>query len=205
MTEETKRPFEETAKAPVGDTGETPAAENAAEPELTGKEAKREEKHYKEENKKLAEQLAEAAAALEKAQSELADVTDKYMRVCAEYENFRRRSVKEREGIYSDAYADALKEIIPVIDNLERAANFTGPEQLGEGMKLIFKSAKDMLEKLGVEAFGEPGEAFDPNLHNAVMHVEDESLGEGVITDVFQKGYRKGDKIIRHAMVKTAN
>ncbi len=169
------------------------------------KKDKKEYKQLSEENRKLTAKLKETEEALEKAKTELADTNDKYLRVCAEYDNFRKRSAKERDGLYSDAYSDALKEVLPVIDNLERAAQYTEPDKVSEGLSLIFKSAAEMLTKLGVETFGEAGEQFDPNLHNAVMHVEDEEKGENEIIDVFQKGYRKGDKIIRHAMVRVAN
>ena len=166
---------------------------------------KKQTKQLKEENKKLTRENTEIRGKLDKAEKDLNETTDKYMRVCAEYDNFRKRSQKEREGIYADAYSDALKEVLPVIDNLERAAQYNEAEKLAEGLGLIFKSTKDMLSKLGVEEFGAAGDKFDPQLHNAVMHVEDDEHGEDEIVDVFQKGYRKGDKIIRHAMVKVAN
>ncbi len=169
------------------------------------KEASKEAKQLASENSALTAKLKEATEALEKAKAELADTNDKYLRVCAEYDNFRKRSAKERDGLYTDACSDALKEVLPVIDNLERASQYTEPEKVADGLALIFKSASEMLTKLGVETFGEAGEKFDPNIHNAVMHVEDEEKGENEITDVFQKGYKKGDRIIRHAMVKVAN
>ena len=169
------------------------------------KESSKEAKQLASENSALTAKLKEATEALEKAKAELADTNDKYLRVCAEYDNFRKRSAKERDGLYTDAYSDALKEVLPVIDNLERASQYTEPEKVADGLALIFKSASEMLTKLGVETFGEAGEKFDPNIHNAVMHVEDEEKGENEITDVFQKGYKKGDRIIRHAMVKVAN
>ena len=151
---------------------------------------KKQTKQLKEENKKLTRENTEIRGKLDKAEKDLNETTDKYMRVCAEYDNFRKRSQKEREGIYADAYSDALKEVLPVIDNLERAAQYNETEKLAEGLGLIFGAA---------------GDKFDPQLHNAVMHVEDDEHGEDEIVDVFQKGYRKGDKIIRHAMVKVAN
>ena len=166
---------------------------------------KKQTKQLKEENKKLTRENTEIKGKLDKAEKDLNETTDKYMRVCAEYDNFRKRSQKEREGIYADAYSDALKEVLPVIDNLERAAQYNEAEKLAEGLGLILRSTKDMLSKLGVEEFGTAGDKFDPTLHNAVMHVEDDEHGEDEIVDVFQKGYKKGDKIIRHAMVKVAN
>lgn len=168
-------------------------------------ELSKKDKKLREENRKLTAKNKELGDSLEKAQKEHDELQDKYLRVCAEYDNFRKRTQKERDGIFTDAYSDALKEILPIFDNLERAALYTEPDKLTEGLELIFKSAKEMLTKLGVEEFGAVGEKFDPNIHNAVMHVEDESVGEEEIIEVFQKGYKRGDKIIRHAMVKVAN
>ncbi len=142
---------------------------------------------------------------LEEKEAQINELNDKYLRLAAEYDNFRRRSAKEREGIYSDAYADAMAAIMPVIDNLERAAMYNDAEKVRAGLELTFKSFADTLDKLGIKAYGEAGETFDPNLHNAVMHIEDEEKGEGEIVEVFQKGYIKGDKVIRYAMVKVAN
>ena len=173
--------------------------------ELSKKDKKREDKQLREENRKLTAKNKELGDSLEKAQKEHDELQDKYLRVCAEYDNFRKRTQKERDGIFTDAYSDALKEILPIFDNLERAALYTEPDKLTEGLELIFKSAKEMLSKLGVEEFGAVGDKFDPNIHNAVMHIEDESVGEEEIIEVFQKGYKRGDKIIRHAMVKVAN
>ena len=130
---------------------------------------------------------------------------DKYLRMLAEYDNFRRRSQKDRENVYADAYSEALSELLPVLDNIERALNFADSANFADGMKAIVSQIDTAMEKLGIEKFGEAGDAFDPMLHNAVMHVEDENLGENVIAEVFQKGYKKGDRIIRHAMVKVAN
>ena len=142
---------------------------------------------------------------LEEKEAQINELNDKYLRLAAEYDNFRRRSAKEREGIYGDAYADAMAAIMPVIDNLERAAMYNDAEKVRAGLELTLKGFTDTLDKLGIKAFGEVGDAFDPNIHNAVMHVEDEEKGEGEIVDVFQKGYKKGDKVIRYAMVKVAN
>jgi molecular chaperone GrpE len=142
---------------------------------------------------------------LEEKEAQINELNDKYLRLAAEYDNFRRRSAKEREGIYADAYASAMSAIMPVIDNLERAAMYNDAEKVRAGLELTFKSFADTLERLDIKAFGEVGESFDPNIHNAVMHVEDEEKGEGEIVEVFQKGYIKGDKVIRYAMVKVAN
>lgn len=130
---------------------------------------------------------------------------DQHLRMAAEYDNFRRRSREEKDAIYDKAMADTVKELLPIIDNIERAAQFDGDGALKDGISMILKSCTATLTKLGVEAYGEKGESFDPNLHNAVMHEENDEFGEGVIVEVFQKGYKKGNKIIRFAMVKTAN
>ncbi len=148
------------------------------------------------------EELEKKIAELEEA---LKSKEDQYLRMAAEYENFRRRSKEEREAAYNDAAADTVGEILPIIDNLERAALYEDCEKVKDGLVMIAKSVSDVFEKLGVEAMGAPGEAFDPNYHNAVLHAEDESLGENEITDVFQKGYKKGNRIIRFAMVKVVN
>lgn len=137
-------------------------------------------------------------------EAEIKEKDDKYLRMAAEYDNFRRRSREEREAVYSSAMADTIAELLPIIDNLERAAGFDG-DKVAEGIKMISASVGSVLEKLGVETFGAPGDTFDPNLHNAVMHEESDDYAEGEIIDVFQKGYKKGSKIIRFAMVKSAN
>lgn len=146
--------------------------------------------------------LEERVAELE---GKLAEEADKYLRLAAEYDNFRRRSREEREGVYASAVGDAVAAILPIIDNLERAEKFDDGQKVLEGLKMILGTVGTSLESLGVEIFGVPGEKFDPNLHNAVMHEEDDSEREGEITDVFQKGYKKGKHIIRFAMVKTVN
>ena len=140
-----------------------------------------------------------------KTAKQLEELENKYLHVMAEYDNYRRRAQKERESAYTDAYADALKEILPIADNIERAATYTDGEKVLEGVQMVLKQVDATLEKLGVEAFGAEGDTFDPNIHNAVMHEENPDLGENVITGVFQKGYRKGDRIIRFAMVRVAN
>ncbi len=165
--------------------------------EAPAEKAKSEKKETKE-VKKLREQL-------EKAESDLAAANDKYLRMIAEYDNFRKRSQKEREGVYADAYADALSAVIPVIDNLERALLYSEGETLTEGVKMTLKQFEDALTRLGVEPFGARGDDFDPRYHNAVMQAEDPEMESGKISEVFQKGYKKGDKIIRDAMVKVAN
>ena len=192
------------AENPENDSKIDQAAESVMN-ELSKKDKKREDKQLREENRKLTAKNKELGDSIEKMRKEHGELQDKYLRVCAEYENFRKRTQKERDGIFTDAYSDALKEILPIFDNLERAALYTEPDKLTEGLSLIWKSAKDTLTKLGVEEFGAVGEKFDPTIHNAVMHIDDDSVGEDEIIEVFQKGYKRGEKIIRHAMVKVAN
>lgn len=178
---------------------EAPPPEEEVEEKLKGSDKKR--------LKKAEAELAEVRKKLEAAEADLKDEKEKYLRMLAEYDNFRRRTAKEKETIYGDAAADTIKGLLPVVDTLERAAAGLSPEDaespLGKGITMTLKSASDALAKLGVEEV--EYEAFNPDIHNAVMHIEDDSLPEGVIVEVFQKGYRKGDRIIRYAMVKVAN
>ena len=167
--------------------------------------AQTEEKTDKKKNKKLDAKIAELEKKLADADAAAAEQNDRYLRMAAEYDNFRKRSAKEKEGIYADAYADALKSILPIIDNLERAVGVEGVEALSKGLEMTLKGAAEALEKMGVEPFGAEGDTFDPNMHSAMMMVDDENHKEGEIVTVFQKGYRKGDKIIRYAMVTVAN
>ena len=140
-------------------------------------------------------------------EEQLNDTKDQLLRTAAEYANYRARSAKEKEQTYANAKGAVVAEIVPAIDNLERAlgADNSDYEGLKKGVEMTLTGLLASLEKLGVECYGAPGDSFDPKLHNAVMHIEDEELGENVITDVFQKGYKIGDRIIRAAMVKTAN
>lgn len=130
---------------------------------------------------------------------------ERLLRVSAEYENYRKRTTKEKEGIYTDACVAVLKEILPVIDNLERALSVEGNiEDLKKGIEMTIKGVNTSFEKLGVSEIDTTGQ-FDPNLHQAVMHIQDEELEQNVVAEVFQKGYKKGDKVLRHTMVKVAN
>lgn len=147
-------------------------------------------------------------AEVEKLQAQVAEEQDKYMRLYAEYDNFRRRSAKEREGIYADAYADALNQILPIIDNLERAAQYSGEDlesPMAKGIELTIKSCVEALNKMGVYEIEALGKTFDPNFHNAVMHIDDDAYGENEIVEVFMKGYIRGEKVLRFSMVKVAN
>ena len=131
---------------------------------------------------------------------------DSYLRLAADYDNFRKRSMKEKEASYGHGKADAVEKLLPVYDNLERALNQpTEDAAYKKGVEMTFNQLVSIFTTLGVEIFGAEGDAFDPNLHNAVMHVEDENLGENVICQVFQKGFKLGDKIVRFAMVQVAN
>ncbi|MBR6916997.1 MAG: nucleotide exchange factor GrpE [Clostridia bacterium] len=183
---------------------ETPEAEaEGASPESEEKASddkknKKEEKKYKAKAASLEKENAELKAKLE-------GETDSRLRIAAEYENFRKRTQKEKDGIYSDAVSDTLKELLPLLDDLDRAATYMDGDNVGEGLALILKTVPDVLSKLKVEPFGEAGEQFDPNLHDAMMHEENEAYGENEIVEVFRKGYKTGEKIIRHALVKVAN
>ena len=131
---------------------------------------------------------------------------DSYLRLAADYDNFRKRTTKEKEQSYSNGRADAVAKLLPVYDNLERALNQpTQDEAYKKGVEMTMTGLKEVLTKLGIEEIPALGETFDPNLHNAVMHVEDENAGENTIVEVFQAGFRNGDKVIRFSMVKVAN
>ena len=131
---------------------------------------------------------------------------DSLLRLAAEYDNFRKRTIKEKEASYGNGKADAVAKILPVYDNLERALNQpTEDAAYKKGVELTMNELVKILTGLGVEIFGAPGDTFDPNLHNAVMHTEDESLPENTIAQVFQKGFKMGEKVVRFAMVQVAN
>lgn len=150
---------------------------------------------------------ADQAKAIEEAvQAATKEQEDKYLRLLAEYDNYRKRSQKEKENAWTTAKAETVKEILPVYDNLERALKQeTADEAYAKGVQMTMTQLKTVLEKLGVAEIPALGQTFDPNLHNAVMHMEDEALGENTVAEVFQTGFQMGDKIIRHAMVKVAN
>ncbi len=180
-----------------------------AEPAETAEAAEsvKEEKTDKKSDKKLKNELAEMEKKLEAEKKRADELNDKYLRTAAEYDNFRRRSAKERETVYGEAVNDTLTGLLPILDNLQYAAKFTDgdAEKFVEGVKLILGKLPETLEKLNIKAFGEPGETFNPEIHNAVMHIDDDSYGEGEITDVLQCGYMYGDKVLRYAMVRVAN
>lgn len=154
-----------------------------------------------------AEESVKEESAEEKLQAELNDKNDQLLRLAAEYDNFRKRSQREKDALYSDVKANVLGDVLPVLDNFERALNDASDdiENYKKGINMIFTQLGDVLKKHGVEPYGETGEEFDPNIHNAVMHIDDENLGENVIAQVFSKGYKVGDKVIRPATVQVAN
>ena len=156
---------------------------------------------------------AEAAPAVEEKpdptaelQAKLSAEHDNFLRLAAECDNFRKRTQKERESLYQDAKADTVGKFLPVYDNLQRAmAQETADEAYKKGVEMTMQGFESILEALNVKAFGAAGEPFNPAFHNAVMHVDDEALGENIIAEVFQTGFQMGEKVIRHAMVKVAN
>ena len=191
----------ETSEPPVTEEEEKePAEEPAAEKEP-------EPKGRRGEIRKLKKELEEAKKSLDAEKAKTAEAEDRALRLAAEYDNFRKRTQSERSGIYANAVSDTLSGLLPIIDNLQYAAKYSGgdAEKVAEGLNMILSKLPETLEKLGIRAFGEAGETFDPALHNAVMHVEDEEHGEGEIVEVLQQGYMYGDKVLRYAMVKTAN
>lgn len=181
------------------ENGLHPESEVAAEADPCEKNDKSDKKRLK----KAEAELAELKKTLETQKETCRAQEDKYLRMMAEYDNFRKRSAKEKEGVYADAYADCIANLLPILDNLERASGSDNLEAVKKGLEMTSKAFSDALEKMGVTEV--ETDRFDPNLHNAVMHVEDETLGEGKIVEVFQKGYCKGDKVIRYAMVSVAN
>ena len=142
---------------------------------------------------------------VKKLTNEVEALKDRLLRQTAEYDNFRKRTAKEKEGIYTEACADVIKELLPVADNLERALSADGSvEDLKKGIEMTMKGLEAAFVKLGIEEIDASGE-FDPNIHQAVMHIEDENFDKNAVAEVFMKGYKRGDKVIRHSVVKVAN
>ena len=200
MSEETKQPVEETPEVqtePKEDTPQAEAAEQTAEKAAKGK--KKKEKGYTFTREQV-EQMELAAKQLE-------SVKDQFVRQTAEYENYRKRTTKEKENIYQDAKADTIKEFLAVYDNLERAAASEGGEDSPhkKGLEMIFQQYKDILAKLGVTEIEAAGKPFDPEKMNAVMHIDDENFGENEVAQVFHAGFELNGKVIRHAIVQVAN
>jgi len=172
------------------ETVQQPEAETAQQPEA----------------QKPEDAAQQEASEFEKAKQALAQEHDSYLRLAAEYDNFRKRSQKEKDNLYTEIRSETVEKFLPVYDNLERAlAQETQDAAFKKGVEMTMNQLVSVMEKLGVVSFGAAGESFDPQLHNAVMHVEDEALGENVIAEVFQKGFKVGEKVVRFAMVKVAN
>ncbi len=176
------------------------------------KEAKEKEKHIKELKSKLSKAVSEFEIKEQEYKTECdakSELFDRYQRLAAEYDNYKKRTTREKEVLYSDATADVIKEILPVLDNFERALSAAGSdikdEALMMGIEMIFKQFWEILLKMGLSRMQCVGEKFDPNLHNAVMHVEDERYGENEVIEELQAGYILKDRIVRHSYVKVAN
>ena len=207
MSEENKRPeepAEETAQQePVRE--EQPAQETARDQSAADKAEKGSKaKKKKEKTYTLTREQMEAA---ELAAKQLESVKDQFTRLTAEYDNYRKRTAKEKDGIYQDATTDTIRAFLDVYDNLERAAATEGDDDSPhkKGPVMIFHQYHEILKKLGVTEMEALGQPFDPEKHNAVMHIDDENLGENVVAQVFQAGFSMGDKVIRHAIVQVAN
>ena len=167
-----------------------------------------EEEVLQEQEAQTIEQAEEEApqAEQEATQEQPAQPDDRYLRLAAEYDNYRKRTAKEKETIWASAKADTAAAFLPVYDNLERAIQQqTADEAFKKGVEMTMNQLKEVFAKLGVEEIPALGEQFDPNLHNAVMHIDDENYGENTISQVFQTGFRCGDKVIRFSMVQVAN
>ena len=201
MSEETKQPMPgEEAEAAAAEETAAETAEDAAKAE----KAKKESKKKKEKTYTLTREQMEAA---ELAAKQLASVTDQYTRLAAEYDNYRKRTAKEKETIYQDAKTDTVKAFLAVYDNLERAVKSGGDDDSPhkKGLEMIFQQYKDVLTKMGVTEMEALGQPFDPNRHNAVMHIDSDELGENVVSEVFQAGFMLDDKVVRYAIVQVAN
>ena len=194
MTEENKQPLEE----------ETPETEAAPEVQPVGEKAA---KGKKKKEKGGVTFTREQVEQMELAVKQLETTKDQLARLAAEYDNYRKRTAKEKETLYQDAKADTIKEFLAVYDNLERAAAAPGGEDdpHKKGLEMIFTQYKELLRKLGVAEIEAQGQPFDPERHAAVMHVDDENLGENEVAQVFQAGFLMGDRVIRHAVVQVAN
>ncbi|WP_066825017.1 nucleotide exchange factor GrpE [Clostridium tepidiprofundi] len=179
--------------------------ENETEDEIVEEVEHDEEVNKENEVQKLKDENRTLKDELKKINNILSTVQEKHLRLTAEYDNYRKRTVKEKENIYTDSCADVLKEFLPVLDNLERAVEAEGNiDELKKGVEMTLKQFYSALEKLNVEEIPTEG-GFDPNIHNAVMHIESKEFGNNEIIEVFQKGYRRGEKVLRYSMVKVAN
>ena len=194
MTEENKQPLEEETAEKV------PESQTEGPADKAPKGKKKKEKGGITFTREQVEQMEAAARQLE-------TTKDQFTRLAAEYENYRKRTAKEKETLYQDAKADTIKEFLAVYDNLERAAGAPGGEDdpHKKGLEMIFAQYKELLKKLGVTEIEAKGQPFDPERHEAVMHIDDENFGENEIAQVFQAGFVLGDRVIRHAVVQVAN
>ena len=204
MSEETRQPDQERQEAPQEEP--KPAEETAAET-AESQEPEKAAPKGKKKKEKTYSFTREQVDQMELAAKQLASVKDQYVRLTAEYENYRKRTAKEKENIYQDAQIDTIKAFLPVYDNLERAAAAEGGEDSPhkKGLEMIFHQYQELLGKLGVTEIQALGETFDPEKHNAVMHIDDEHFGENVVSQVFQTGFMLGDRVLRHAIVQVAN
>ena len=177
--------------------------------EASAEDTKKSDKKDKKVQKALEKQLADALKAADEAKKEKDAVNDTYLRMMAEYDNFRKRVQKEKETLFTDGLADAVEKLLPVLDNLDRAAatEVTTDEAKAvlDGVNKVLDQAKEIFGKMGVTEIPAKGEKFDPELHNAVMHEDDPDSDESIVSEVFMKGYKMGDKIIRYSMVKVVN
>jgi len=216
MSEEKKIPRDEPAsgetqagKEPEKEAGETgsPKSPEKAEKSQTSEKSEKEEKGKKGRREKTYTLTREQMETAELAVRQLAAAKDQFLRLSAEYDNYRKRTAKEKESLYQDAKIDTIKEFLAVYDNLERAlateADPDSPHR--KGIEMIFNQYREILKKLGVTEMDAKGQPFDPNKHNAVMHIDDDSLGENIVSDVFQAGFMMGDKVLRFATVRVAN
>ena len=204
----------EKANVPVEKEGETPETageqmppeEKAAENPTAEKEKAAGGKKHAHKPSKEHKALEEAEKKITELEKELGNQKDQLLRTMAEFDNFRKRTQKEKEDIYPFAVANTAEAFLPLIDNFERALSFdASSEEFKKGIEMISAQMGEILKKIGIEAIDPVGQPFNPDEHNAVMHVEDENFGENIVCEVFQKGYRIGDRIIRCAMVKVAN
>lgn len=200
MSEETKQPTPEEVEE--AQAGSAPAEETVSE-----ETAEKTEKKAKKKKEKGYTFTREQVEQMELAAKQLESVKDQFVRLTAEYENYRKRTAKEKETLYQDAKADTIKEFLAVYDNLERACAAEGDDDSPhkKGLVMIFHQYQEILKKLGVEEIAALGQTFDPETMNAVMHVDDENFGENTVAQVFQAGFRLGDKVVRHAIVQVAN
>lgn len=205
--------------APKPEAEKQPAAENAPgkpeearpsgeKPEKGGKPAvSAKEQPPRKSGEELEKEIDQLQKKLKEAEEKEKEEKDLLLRTAAEYDNFRKRTAREKESAYSDAVSETVQDFLPVEDNLERALaqKECSVQDLRKGVEMVQKQMQTALQKLGVEEMGKEGEPFDPGVHNAIAHVEDKKSGKNTVTKVYQKGYKIGDKVVRHAMVQVAN